>query len=156
MFFWEDWYTYAIVGVVALIVLIAFFRNYVKVPPNVALIVSGRRHKYKVKDESGRDVVKVFGYRIVRGGATFIIPFFERVDKLNLGIMQVDIKTTQPRAQPGVHRHDGGRRGQYQNRQRRCIRGHGRRSSSWAGSRRTSPRWPCRCWKATCVRSSAG
>ena len=59
MFFWEDWYTYAIVGVVALIVLIAFFRNYVKVPPNVALIVSGRRHKYKVKDESGRDVVKV-------------------------------------------------------------------------------------------------
>ena len=42
MFFWEDWYTYAIVGVVALIVLIAFFRNYVKVPPNVALIVSGR------------------------------------------------------------------------------------------------------------------
>lgn len=96
MFFWEDWYTYAIVGVVALIVLIAFFRNYVKVPPNVALIVSGRRHKYKVKDESGRDVVKVFGYRIVRGGATFIIPFFERVDKLNLGIMQVDIKTTQP------------------------------------------------------------
>lgn len=51
MFFWEDWYTYAIVGVVALIVLIAFFRNYVKVPPNVALIVSGRRHKYKVKDD---------------------------------------------------------------------------------------------------------
>lgn len=96
MFFWEDWYTYVAVGVVALIVLIAFFRNYVKVPPNVALIVSGRRHKYKVKDESGRDVVKVFGYRIVRGGATFIIPFFERVDKLNLGIMQVDIKTTQP------------------------------------------------------------
>ena len=33
MFFWEDWYTYAIVGVVALIVLIAFCRNYVKVPP---------------------------------------------------------------------------------------------------------------------------
>ncbi len=76
--------------------LIAFIRNYIKVPPNVALIVSGRRRKYKVKDETGKEIVKEFGYRIVRGGATFVIPFFERVDRLNLGIMQVDIKTTQP------------------------------------------------------------
>ena len=60
----------------------------------MALIVSGRRHKYKVKDESGRDVVKVFGYRIVRGGATFIIPF-EWVIAANLGTGG-DIKTTQP------------------------------------------------------------
>ena len=84
-----------IVALVALF-LIAFIRNYIKVPPNVALIVSGRRRKYKVKDETGREIVKDFGYRIVRGGATFVIPFFERVDRLNLGIMQVDIKTTQP------------------------------------------------------------
>ena len=84
--------------IVALVVLflIAFIRNYIKVPPNVALIVSGRRRKYKVKDETGKDIIKEFGYRIVRGGATFVIPFFERVDRLNLGIMQVDIKTTQP------------------------------------------------------------
>ncbi|MGN1018892.1 MAG: SPFH domain-containing protein [Aristaeellaceae bacterium] len=80
----------------ALLLIIIFMCNYVKVPPNVALIVSGRRKKYRVKDENGREVVKKFGYRIVRGGATFVIPFFERVDKLNLGIMQVDIKTTQP------------------------------------------------------------
>ncbi len=82
--------------VLVLFLLIAFFRNYIKVPPNVALIVSGRRRKYKVKDETGREIEKEFGYRIVRGGATFVIPFFERVDRLNLGIMQVDIKTTQP------------------------------------------------------------
>lgn len=90
--------TLIIIGIAFLvfIFLIAFVRNYIKVPPNVALIVSGRRRKYKVKDETGRDIVKEFGYRIVRGGATFVIPFFERVDRLNLGIMQVDIKTTQP------------------------------------------------------------
>ncbi len=81
--------------VIVLFFLIAFFRNYIKVPPNVALIVSGRRRKYKVKDETGKEIIKEFGYRIVRGGATFVIPFFERVDRLNLGIMQVDIKTTQ-------------------------------------------------------------
>ena len=80
----------------AVLLIIIFMCNYVKVPPNVALIVSGRRKKYRVKDENGREVIKKFGYRIVRGGATFVIPFFERVDKLNLGIMQVDIKTTQP------------------------------------------------------------
>ena len=86
-----------IIGViVALILVIIFMCNYVKVPPNVALIVSGRRKKYKVTNAEGEESTKKFGYRIVRGGATFVIPFFERVDKLNLGIMQVDIKTTQP------------------------------------------------------------
>lgn len=86
-----------IVGIaVAVLILITFLCNYIKVPPNVALIVSGRRRKYRVKGEDGKEVVKEFGYRIVRGGATFVIPFFERVDRLNLGIMQVDIKTTQP------------------------------------------------------------
>lgn len=85
-----------IIACAAVLLIIIFMCNYVKVPPNVALIVSGRRKKYRVKDENGREVVKKFGYRIVRGGATFVIPFFERVDKLNLGIMQVDIKTTQP------------------------------------------------------------
>lgn len=88
--------TLIIAIVVAALVLIIFMCNYIKVPPNVALIVSGRKHKYKVKDADGHETVKSFGYRIVRGGATFVIPFFERVDKLNLGIMQVDIKTTQP------------------------------------------------------------
>ena len=85
-----------IAGAVVLLAIIIFMCNYVKVPPNVALIVSGRKKKYKVKDDTGKVNVKRFGYRIVRGGATFVIPFFERVDKLNLGIMQVDIKTTQP------------------------------------------------------------
>ena len=90
-------YIWWVVGALAaLIVIIIFVRNYVKVPPNVALIVSGRKKKYKTRDDAGKVNIKRFGYRIVRGGATFVIPFFERVDKLNLGIMQVDIKTTQP------------------------------------------------------------
>ena len=32
----------------------------------------------------------------MRGGATVVLPFIERVDRLSLGIMQVDIRTTQP------------------------------------------------------------
>ena len=71
-----------IAAVVVLILLIVFLANYIKVPPNVALIVSGRRKKYKVMNSEGQETVKKFGYRIVRGGATFTIPFFERVDKV--------------------------------------------------------------------------
>lgn len=84
-----------LIAVVTLVLLI--LSNYRKVPPNIALVISGGiRRRYKVKDEEGNIVVKKFGYRIVRGGATMVIPFFERVDRLNLGIMQVDIRTTQP------------------------------------------------------------
>ena len=43
--------TLVIIGVVVVLAIIIFMCNYVKVPPNVALIVSGRKHKYKVKDE---------------------------------------------------------------------------------------------------------
>ena len=35
-------------------------------------------------------------YRIVRGGATFWVPAVERIDKLDMCLMQVDIKTAQP------------------------------------------------------------
>ena len=91
-----DYIVPIVIGAIVLLAIIIFMCNYIKVPPNVALIVSGRKHKYKVKDAEGKEITKQFGYRIVRGGATFVIPFFERVDKLNLGIMQVDIKTNQP------------------------------------------------------------
>lgn len=86
---------FAFVAVAVILLLVVF--NYKKVPPNIALVISGcvRRH-YKVKDPDGNVTKKRFGYRIVRGGATIVIPFLERVDKLNLGIMQVDIRTTQP------------------------------------------------------------
>lgn len=83
--------------IIAAAVVLIMLVNYRKVPPNIALVISGGiRRRYKVKDEDGNVTVKKFGYRIVRGGATMVIPFFERVDKLNLGIMQVDIRTTQP------------------------------------------------------------
>ena len=120
--------------------------------PNVALIVSGRKHKYKVKEADGKETIKSFGYRIVRGGATFVIPFFERVDKLNLGIMQVDIKTTQP---VPTQEYIGMMAWQTSRSARTMCPWPPRRSSSWAGSSRRSPPSPCRCWKATCARSSA-
>lgn len=67
-----------ILGVVLLLVILA--SGYVKAPPDMAFIISGM-HKNP---------------RILIGRAGIKIPFFERVDKLYLGQMTVDIKTEQP------------------------------------------------------------
>ena len=64
-----------IIAVVAIILLIC--AGYVKAPPDVAYIISGIRKKP----------------RILVGQAGLRIPFFERLDKLALGAIQIDVKT---------------------------------------------------------------
>lgn len=69
----------AVVGivVVALVILI-FCIGYVKAPPDMAFIISGIKKKSK----------------IVIGKASIRIPFFERLDKLNLRLIPIDVKTS--------------------------------------------------------------
>lgn len=62
--------------IIAIIVL--FATGYLKAPPDVAYIISGIGKKP----------------RILVGRAGFKIPFFERVDKLSLGAIQIDVKTS--------------------------------------------------------------
>ena len=84
----------ALAGLYALIKLVP---RYKVAPPDTALIISGLiRHNYKVRTAEGTVASKKFGYRIVRGGATFYVPAIERIDKLDMCLMQVDIKTAQP------------------------------------------------------------
>lgn len=64
-----------IIAVVAIILLIC--AGYVKAPPDVAYIISDVRKKP----------------RILVGQAGLRIPFFERLDKLALGAIQIDVKT---------------------------------------------------------------
>ena len=90
------WY-WVLVGIIALIILIKIIPRYIIAPPDTALIISGLlRRNYKVRNPDGTVSSKKFGYRIVRGGATFYIPAIERIDKLDMCLMQVDIKTAQP------------------------------------------------------------
>jgi flotillin len=57
----------AVLGTIFLIVLVRFAqKNYIKVPNHVLAVVSGQRLRY------------------IRGGATLVIPFLERVDQLDL------------------------------------------------------------------------
>ena len=95
---WMAQYWYWIpLGILILLALIKFFPRYKIAPPDTALIISGLfRRSYKVRNMDGTSSSKKFGYRIVRGGATFYVPAIERVDKLDMCLMQVDIKTAQP------------------------------------------------------------
>ena len=65
-------------GIAAIVVIILFISGYLKAPPDTAYIISGLGKK-----------------RILIGKAGWRVPFFERVDKLSLRVMQVDVKTTE-------------------------------------------------------------
>ena len=64
-----------VIGVVLVCAVLA--AGYLKAPPDVAYVISGVRKKP----------------RILVGQAGIRIPFFERVDKLALGAIQIDVKT---------------------------------------------------------------
>src|SRR5687767_9494617 len=77
-----------------LIALMLLSRNYVKVSPNQAAVISGRSRKLP-------DGTKV-GYRLVRGGATLIVPFLEKVEYLSLNVLTVPLATTRAYTVQGV------------------------------------------------------
>ena len=96
LFLSQSWWK-ILIGIAALIILIKFLPRYRIAPPDTALIISGLiRRNYKVRNPDGTVSSKRFGYRIVRGGATFYIPAIERIDQLDMCLTQVDIKTAQP------------------------------------------------------------
>ena len=90
------WY-WIVGGIIVLILLIKFIPRYKIAPPDTALIISGLiRRNYKVRNPDGTISTKKFGYRIVRGGATFYVPAVQRIDQLDMSLTQVDIKTALP------------------------------------------------------------
>lgn len=85
-----------VVGIVValLIVFMLISKNYIKVSPNRAAIISGRRRR--LADGS------TVGYRQVRGGATLVVPFLEKVEYLDLNVITVPLATTRAYTVQGV------------------------------------------------------
>ncbi|MGN1003669.1 MAG: flotillin family protein, partial [Oscillospiraceae bacterium] len=71
--------TIIIIAIIVIVLLIIVMMGYVKAPPDQAYIISG------LKKES----------KVLIGRAGIRVPFLERLDKLYLGQMTVDIKTEQ-------------------------------------------------------------
>jgi flotillin len=62
--------------------------RYKKVGPNQVLVVSGRRRDM-VNPVTGQK--ERVGFRVVKGGGTFIIPVLERVDVLSMEILTIEV-----------------------------------------------------------------
>src|SRR2546423_4304745 len=81
-------------GVLLALALIAFAvwaHQYTNVGPNEVLIISGRRGRRKGP-----------GFRIVRGGGTYVRPFREKVQRLSLELMQFDVRSAETYTMHGV------------------------------------------------------
>ena len=68
----------AVIAAVVILMIVLLCVGYVKAPPDMAFIISGFKKKSK----------------IVIGKATIRIPFLERLDKLNLRLIPIDVKTS--------------------------------------------------------------
>ncbi len=81
------------VGLVVVVVIFAaiWASRYVKVGPNEVLVVSGRKHRYIDPDGS----VQTRGFRVRKGGGTFVIPVIEKVDRLSLELLTIDVQQEQ-------------------------------------------------------------
>ena len=64
--------------VLVALLVVFFVLGYIKAPPDTAFIISGLGKR-----------------RILIGKAGWRMPFFTRLDKLCLGVMQVDVKTSE-------------------------------------------------------------
>ncbi len=67
---------YIVIGVAVILAIIIFINGYIKAPPDTAFIISGLRQK------------------IIIGKSSVRIPLLERVDKLTLQLIAVDVKTS--------------------------------------------------------------
>lgn len=86
-------------GIGALLVVFFIFlaiwaSRFTKVGPNEVLVVSGRKHRL----EDGSEV----GFRIVKGGGTFVMPVVEKVDVLSLELLTIDVQTPEVYTVKGV------------------------------------------------------
>lgn len=73
-----EYMSWIVAGIVFVVVVLLFALGYLKAPPDTAYIISGMGKK-----------------RILIGKAGWRIPFLERVDKLSLQVMTVDVKTSE-------------------------------------------------------------
>ncbi len=88
------------VGILVVVfVFVAVWANrYTKCGPNQVIVVSGRQKKYVHADGT----VETLGFRVVKGGGTFVWPIIEKVDILSLELLTIDVQTPEVYTSKGV------------------------------------------------------
>jgi len=89
----------ALVLVIAFaIAVLVYVSRYNKAGPNQVLVVSGRKHR--IVDGEGNQHTR--GFRVVKGGGTFVWPVIEKVDILSLELLTIDVQTPEVYTSKGV------------------------------------------------------
>jgi flotillin len=94
---------WVVTGSVGLVLIVFLFlmiwaSRYTKVGPNQVLVVSGRKHKVFEPDGTAQSR----GFRVVKGGGTFVMPVVEKVDVLSLELLTIDVQTPEVYTSKGV------------------------------------------------------
>lgn len=66
-------------------------KNYLKIPPNTAAVIFGRKKKVTLTDANGVETKVSKGYRVVAGGGVFKIPIIEQVEFMNLSNRSLEV-----------------------------------------------------------------
>ena len=94
--------TVIVVAAIIIVVVILFLswvaRLLQKAAPNEVLIISGWQRIVRGKDGTPEKI----GFRILKGGATFVWPFVEKVDRMSLELITLDVKTPEVYTGKGV------------------------------------------------------
>ena len=93
--------SYLVIGLcvfVVLMCLVIFISKYQTANPDEALIISGSYlgSKNVFKDDSGNKI------KIVRGGGAFVLPVFQRSNRLSLLSSKLDVSTPEVYTEQGV------------------------------------------------------
>ena len=97
-----------IIGIVTVILLTIgiYASRYQRVPPDKVMVIYGRLKEevYTYTDVDGRQkqAVRKIGYRIVRGGGTFVWPIVERVGWMSLETNTVEVEVPEVITKMGV------------------------------------------------------
>jgi len=83
--------------------LIAFVnKNYVRIPPNMAAVIFGRKKRIEVSNPDGTTSKVEKGYRVVTGGGVFKIPILEEIQFMNLSNRMLNVKVVDAPNKDGV------------------------------------------------------
>src|SRR5881628_1159874 len=89
---------FVVLGFVFLAVIWMVLSRYTKVGPNQVLVVSGRTHRFIDPDGTERQR----GFRLRKGGGTFVYPIVEKIDLLSLELLTIDVQTPEVYTSKGV------------------------------------------------------
>jgi flotillin len=87
-----------VLGFVFLAVIWMVLSRYTKVGPNQVLVVSGKRHTHIAADGTAKEI----GFRLRKGGGTFVYPILEKIDILSLELLTIDVQTPEVYTSRGV------------------------------------------------------